>query len=218
MSAFQYSSRFFWFLMLAAVPAQAQAAEKTYAELVAQAESGDLATDFTALRMAYVKSDGYDGYNNKYHDLYQPLWKAALAKDCNKVIAISDEALKSDYTLVSVHMARATCFKEMGDQARAEHEDAVGHGLAHSVFGSGDGKSTATAYIVITMDEEHLVEGNLHLDGDKQSLINEGGHSYDLIEGPNRDTHERIAVYFNVDAMFGSLMKIFGGKHDGAQN
>ena len=50
MSAFQYKSRFFLFVMLAAVsaPAHAQAAEKTYAELVAQAESGDPATDYTA--------------------------------------------------------------------------------------------------------------------------------------------------------------------------
>lgn len=187
--------------------ARAQTAPKPYADLVAQAESGDPATDYTALRNAYVVSGEYDGYSTKVHELYDVLWPAFQAKDCAKAIATSDEMLKIDYTLVTVHFIRSDCFKQMGDQARAGREDAIGKGLAHSLLSSGDGKSTATAYVVVTMAEERFVLGYLELKEEKQSLVNAGGHNFDLIEGTNTKTGEKASAFFNVDAMFGSLTR-----------
>jgi hypothetical protein len=177
--------------------------------LVAQAESGDPATDYAALRNAYAVSDGYDGYSLAIHEMYNVLWPAFQAKDCAKVIATSDQILKIDYTPVAVHFIRSDCFKQMGDQARADHEEAIGRGLARSLLGSGDGKSAATAYVVVTMAEERFVLSFLELNEERQSLVTGGGHNYDLIEGKNQKTGEKASAYFNVDALFAGMARAF---------
>lgn len=194
-------------LVLGLAPARAQSAAPSYADLVAQAESGDPATDFTALRNAYVVSAHYDGYGMKTLGMYDFLGPAFQAKDCAKVVATSDQVLKIDYTPVTVHFMRTDCFKQMGDQARSDLERAIGRGLARSLLGSGDGKSTVTAYVVVTMAEERFVLSFLELNVERQALLGDGGHKFDLIEGKNGKTGEKASVYFNIDAVFGSLTR-----------
>jgi len=206
------------FLIALTSGAFADAPTKTYAELVAQAESGDPATDYTALRMAFVASDQYDGYMSDRDDELKPAWDASQAKDCAGAIAASDKVVKKYFMVTLLHMMRQRCYRELGNTEAADREFAIAKGLLDSVLKSGDGKSPETAYVVVTMSEENLVEGWFDLDQQRQSLINKGGHNYDLIEGPNHKTGEHMAIYFNVDAMFGSLLKKFGAKREGAQN
>ncbi|MDR3527486.1 MAG: DUF4919 domain-containing protein [Rhizomicrobium sp.] len=196
---------------LIAVAAAAEPASKTYEQWVAMAEAGDPATDFTALRKSYTASSKYDGYSSDYRDLRADIWKFAQAKDCKQLLALSQKALKGDYTLIEVHIHRKICLRSMGDAAGTQQEDFVISGLTRSLMGSGDGKSPQTAYVVMTMAEETMVDNFLELDQRQQALINKDGHNYDLIEGTNRDTGKPMAVYFNVDAMFGSLTKMLGG-------
>ena len=188
---------------LAAAPAETPA--PSFAALVAQAESGDPATDYTALRMAYAASDGYDGYGITVHDLYGQLWPDFQAKRCDKVIATSDKMLKIDYTLATVHFIRSDCFKQTGDSARAGREEAIGRGLAKSLLASGDGTGVDTAFVVVTMAEERFLLTYLDMDEERQALIVKNGHQFDLITGKNRKTGAEQAAYFNVDALFAGM-------------
>lgn len=193
----------------AAVLAAAPAPAKSYAELVAQAESGDAATDFTALRMAYSQSPDYDPYGSATGEKFAVLWPAFKARDCAKVLAVSDEMLKADYTLASVHVIRSECFRLTGDRDRDAREEMIGRGLANSLRASGDGKSTKTAIVVVTMSEERFMLVALGLREEKQSLINDGGHVYDLIEGANEAADGPKTAFFNVDALFAGMARKF---------
>lgn len=182
---------------------------KSYADLVAQAESGDSATDYTALRTAYAASDGYDPYGMDLQADYHQLWPAFQAKDCAKVITVSDGMLKRDYTMATVHVLRADCFRAQGDASRGDREEAIARGLADSLRHTGDGKSVATAYVVVTMSEERFLLVAIGLHEARQSLINDKGHMYDLIEGPNDNPGGPKAAYFNVDALFAGMAREF---------
>ena len=195
--------------ILALAGARADAPAKTYAELVTQAETGDAATDFTALRIAYAQSPGYDPYGYASGAKFGELWPAFKAKDCAKVFAVSDEMLKSDYTLASVHIIRSECYRLAGDDQREAREEMIGRGLANSLTASGDGKSTKTAYVVVTMSEERFLLVALGLHEEKQSLIRDGGHVYDLIEGPNEKPGGDASAFFNVDALFAGMARQF---------
>jgi hypothetical protein len=193
------------------VAASAEPAAKTYEQLVAQAESGDPATDFTALRMAYAQSADYDGYGMASDGQRQAFIDAANAEDCPKAITFSEALLKADYTYPLVHLVRAVCFDKQGNAAHAQLEGAIFKGLTNSILASGDGKSTATAYVVVTMAEERFVLMHFDLDEKLQALVTEGGHNYDRIDGVNEKTGAKESLYFNVDAMFGSLTRKLGG-------
>jgi len=196
-------------ILSAVALAGVQASAKTYAELVAQAESGDAATDYTALRMGYAGSDGYDPYGAATRGGYDAIWPAFQKKDCGTVIRLSDEMLKADYTLATIHVLKGDCLRSKGDVAGADREEAIGRGLADSLRASGDGKSPKTAFVVISMSEERFLLVALGLREEKQSLINDGGHVFDLIEGTNEKADGPTSAFFNVDALFAGMARQF---------
>ena len=202
-----------WFRLLAiavfAAAAAAEPAPKSLADWVTMAEAGDAATDYTALRMAYAASEGYDPYGTATGEKFNAIWPAFKAKDCAAVLPLADEMLKADYTLVSVHVLRSDCLRTAGEAARADREEAIARGLMASLQDSGDGKSLKTAYVVVTMSEERFLLVGLGLHEERQSLINDSGHLYDLIEGPNEKPDGPKLAFFNVDALFAGMARQF---------
>jgi hypothetical protein len=190
--------------------AQAQQPTRNFSDLVAQAEKGDPATDYTALRLAYAQSDGYDPYSTAVRKLYGDIWPAFQAKDCAKVASVSDEMLKIDYTLVAVHFMRADCFKQTGDIPRSEREVAIAKGLAQSLLHSGDGKGVDTAYVVVTMAEERFLLTAIGLTEEQQSLLNHNGRMYDLIQGKNQNPGGPVSACFDVSLLFAGLAHKLG--------
>jgi hypothetical protein len=178
-----------------------------YADLVAKAERGDPDTDYTALRMAYVRSAAYDPYGTDTRPLFNDAWRAAEAKDCKTVFEKSDALLKVDYTDGAVHVMRSDCFAQTGDTDKASRELEIARGLARSLLTSGDGKSTKTAFVVVSMGEEHMVLAYLGLHETQQALIKDDGGPYDLITGTDPKTGTTQGVYFNVAAPFFHLEK-----------
>jgi hypothetical protein len=193
-------------------PVPAAAPAVGYEAWIAKAEAGDPGADFTALRRAYVLSDGYDPYTSRSEAPFMDAWKAFQAKDCATALGKSDEALKIDYTIMALHFVRSDCFKQAGDAARSGREAAIGKGLMGSVLASGDGKSVKTAYVVVTMGEERMLLDYLDIPEQEQSLIGDGGHMLDAITGVNRKTGQKQTAFFNVDGPFFGLAKKFGNK------
>lgn len=183
----------------------ALADDATYNDLVVKAERGDADVDYTALRLAYAQTKDYDPYSANTETLFKESWDALQAKDCATVLAKSEELLKRDYTRIPIHVMRESCFKEQGDTARADRELAVAKGLALSVLGSGDGRSTATAVKVVTLNEENFVLVHYGMSKERQALVNDGGKQYDLIEGKAKDSDTSVGVYFDVSLLFTGL-------------
>jgi hypothetical protein len=197
-------------VLLAAMPAFAAEPEKTYEQWVAMAESGDPGVDYTALRQAYVRSPGYDGYGAGWRDAKAEFIRAANKNDCAKAMAAADAIRKADYTYPLLHLTLANCYHAQGDVEHARREQAVFDGLRESLFKSGDGKSPDTAFVAVTMSEEYFVLIWRELDPKGQALIHQGTHNYDRMEGVNSRGDTEV-LYFNIDALFGSLLRTLGG-------
>jgi hypothetical protein len=198
--------------LLAAMPAFAAEPGKTYEQWVAMAEAGDPGVDYTALRQAYVRSPAYDGYGSSWRDAKTEFIQAANKHDCSKAIAAADAIRKADYTYPLLHLTLANCYDSQGDAEHAKREEAVFEGLRDSLFKSGDGKSPDTAFVVVTMSEEYFVLIWRKLAPKGQALVHKGEHNYDRMEGVNTETGDTEELYFNVDALFGSLLRKFGGE------
>jgi hypothetical protein len=180
-----------------------------YAKLVEKARNGDIDTNYTALRLSYAQSDGYDPYSTRTRPLFEDIWQALNAKDCAGAIAKSNEFLRIDFTRIVIHALRSDCFDQLGDSVTASRELAIGRGLAASLLASGDGKSPSTAYIVVTLNEEGFVLHELGVRQEKQSLVNDSGHEYDLVSGTDK-AGQKTSVYFEVSNLFAGLSREFG--------
>ena len=154
-----------------------------YARLIDKARNGDADTNYTALRLSYAQSEGYDPYSTRTRPLFEDVFHAISAKDCTVAIAKSDELLKIDFTRIVIHAVRSDCFNRLGDEGNASRELVIGRGLAASLLSSGDGRSPSTAFVVVTLNEEGFVLQDMGVRQEDQSLVNEGGHEYDLISG-----------------------------------
>jgi hypothetical protein len=187
-----------------------------YEDLVARAERGDTALDYTALRNAYAVSAGYDPYGMKSKPLFSAAWKAFEAGDCTTALASARAMFAINYVTIPIHFVVGDCLRRAGDVAGADREEAIGRGLADSLRNSGDGKSTETAYKVVTLSEEGFVLTMLGFKEEQQSLLRDkDGHQYDLVEGRDEKTGEMRRAYFNVDALFAGMAKSLGLKESG---
>jgi hypothetical protein len=191
----------------AAVAADTKPGGPTYEDLVAQAERGDATVDYNALRFSYPDSVSYDPYGMQTRPLFSAAWDAFQAKDCATATASARAMLKINYLSVPMHAVLQDCLQQSGDAAGAAREMAISRGLAKSLLDSGDGKSTATAYIVVTLSEEGLVLSYLGFKEEQQALIREQGRVYDLISGHDGKTGEPRSAYFDVGAIFAGMAK-----------
>lgn len=91
-----------------------------------------------------------------------------------------------------VHLARASALSEAGDSAAAAHHRFMFYGLLESILASGDGRSRATAYRVISVDEEYTLINFLGAAVTKQRL--EG--TVDVVDLTLKGTP--LTLYFDV--------------------
>ncbi len=184
-----------------------------YADLVAKVMGGDTSIDFTALRLAYPYTDDWDPYLARTTQLVTDSFAAMTANDCVTALAKSEAELKIDFTAISIHAIRAECFMRAGNQKQADLASAIGHALGQSLRGNFDGKSTDTAYVVISMREENFLVQAVGLRATSQALVRgKDGHFYDLISGTPAQRDAPASVYFDVTPIFaGQASRAAGG-------
>jgi hypothetical protein len=211
-----------WAAMWAAACSPAFAANASYAVLVAKAQRGDTDTDYTALRLAYAASYAYDPYSANTRDLFAAAWAALQADDCATAMKKSDALLALDFTNIPVHAIREKCLAKAGDTAAAARELDAGKGLALSLLSSGDGKSVATAFVVVTLGEEEFVLVHFGIDEKKQLLIYDHGRPFDVIEGVDKSSGQKVDICFDVSNLFAGMSRKLkdaappdGGPQDG---
>lgn len=198
-------------LCLAASISAVAAASDSYDALVAKAEEDGLSVDYTSLRAAYAASDHDDPLGFSVDQNIGPMMKAMIAGDCDKALEASEKVLKASFINILAHLVRSECFDKQGELGRAAREDTIINGLRDSIFVSGDGASAKTAYVVVTLDEERFVLSATGLDETQQALVQDAGHSYDLVEGKSKDGMTKT-VYFQIDAITAAEARMFKEK------
>jgi hypothetical protein len=204
-------------LVLFCGPAVALDSSKSnYEDLVARAEAGDTALDYTALRMAYARTDNYDPYAKEIRPLYTVAVVMSGKNDCITATAAARQVLKIDYTFIQMHLLVGDCLKTFGDGRGAAREAAIAQGLSASLLASGDGKSLQTAYVVVTLAEESFVLVPLGITKQRHTAVGGDGHFYDRVAGVDKITSEPREVFFTADVILAGTARLMNKPPSGS--
>jgi hypothetical protein len=190
-------------LASAPVTDAAAASDAEYLELVNKAIAGEEPVDYTRIRQLYTGTSFYDPYGGDQAIKYM-LQRAGQQIIYDK----SPEATQEYNTLLAQHFAHFRSHMqamEMMDKGhipasqRALHQRALA-GIVASIIGSGDGKSTQTAFKVIDPAEESLIlKTYYHYQPSSQEFQQKDGHFWDVLKYQNPANDDAGAMYFNVD-------------------
>lgn len=190
----------FVLLAVLALPLFAAAADSPseYSALLASLKAGNTNIDYTRLRLSYMES----AERKKAKDTSgadKAMFQALNAKDFPAALKHAETVLANEYINMNAHFVAFVANREMGSADQAEFHHTVFRGLIDSIRNSGDGKSTKTAWVVVSVDEEYVLLRVLGFRPSGQSLVEENGHSYDVMKVKNAEDGAEQTFYFNVD-------------------
>jgi hypothetical protein len=121
-----------------------------YSALLARVKQHDLTVDFSALRRAYAQTADY-----RPDDPAMTALRRSMDRDFDDghradARQIAKQILVHGYIDIDAHR-----ILEEGDTSCADYHRTVADGLTQSILDSGNGKSPATAFLVLSIDEEY---------------------------------------------------------------
>jgi hypothetical protein len=181
----------------------------TYNQLLEKAKQSPDNIDFTALRMAYARSSGYDPFrfDSEAHTI---LGQAMDQKDLTTALNALKRLLDAYYLDIHAHMLAVDIYESLRTEEKENFHMKFATGLLDSIMRSGDGTTFEKAFIVISTQEEYALLRVLSLEIIMQSLRENKSHQYDVFECPHPHTGKIIEVYFNVDLPMGWMDRKLG--------
>lgn len=183
-------------------------AKSSYADLLAKLKGGDTSIDFKALRLAYSETKEYspDGISIQQR---KNLFQLLTDKKYNEAIEASEAILKTNYVEINSHQVLAVAYRELGNAKKFDFHLKVYKGLIESIISGLDGKSTSTAFTVISGEEEYDLIQGFGFEVESAAVdLSEKGHHYDVRSVRNPKTNESQKVYFNVDIIWNAMKKM----------
>jgi hypothetical protein len=190
-------------LAVAALPPAVAASDQSseYATLLASLKAGKTDIDYTRLRLSFMDSPEYKAAKDVSKS-EEAMTDALNKKDYPAALKDAEAVLESNYVNIDAHYVALVANQEMGAMDKAEFHRTVFRGLINSIRNSGDGKSLETAWVVINVHEEYVLLRVLGFRPSGQSLVNQNGHSYDVMKVKNAEDGTEQTFYFNVDIPF----------------
>ena len=121
--------------------------------------------------------------------------EAYKAGEVDKVIQLADAWLKKCPIDADTHLRVAMCFKEKGDLPSYTYHLCVFYGLLQSITAGGDGLTPATAFKVVSIQEEYSLIQEIGGELQKQSLVGGACDKMDITRNKGATT---LTLYFNV--------------------
>jgi Domain of unknown function (DUF4919) len=172
-------------------------ATANYEKALQQLKSGDLKTDFKALRLNCAAS--------KYQceadsDEIKRLFSLLDDKKFDEVLKKVNQILEKVFVDAELHYIAFIANSESGNKEKAEFHKAVIRGLLDSIQENKHGSSEEDAFVVINVHEEYTFLGFSNMQVTKQSLSQKDGHSYDIMVCKDmKDKGREVTAYFNID-------------------
>jgi hypothetical protein len=191
-------------LLPSAVAMSPQEAKAIYSADTQKIRSGDLTFDWQQYRLASVISGASGSYD--WHPVRERFMQELQHGDIEAALHSADEIRKHNMAEPEGHLLAMLAFQKMGKEQDADFEHDVVAAFLKSIERSGDGRSSETAYVVVSTDEEYAflrltMQVTLPL---SQSLVTKDGHSFDRLTVKRQDGTEQ-QVWFNVDASMDAL-------------
>jgi hypothetical protein len=181
-------------------------ARPSFQDLLDRARRMDPKADFKALRLAYAETPAYNPYAST-SEIQAAILKAMREKDYPACLTHVDRALQKNYLDINVHFAAYRAHTELKNTDKARYHHFFMDRLIRSILASGDGKAIATAYLVISTEEEYAILDAVGLRRVSQSLVKDNDHTYDLMIARDEKENRELKIYFNVDRQFDWLRK-----------
>ena len=172
-----------------------QDAEGRYQALLAAAKAAAPNVDWAQLREAYAGRPSFQVFVRS--DARRQMLQAANASNCKDALPSAKAVIAEDYVDVDAHFIAAYCEESSGDASESRLDREIAVGLVTSIQ-TGDGLTADAAFTPITVDEEYAVMRALGLRVESQALVQQGGHSYDVLHTLN-EKGERGAYWFLID-------------------
>ena len=180
-----------------------------YSEFVKQLESGQIDINYKDFRESFIESDQFKIASKKsteFDSLKKEMYSLMTKKDYQGIIKVTKEMLSIDYTSMIAHKILRQTYKITGDTISASKYKTIQFGLLNSIVKNGDGKTCATAWPVIQIDEEYFILQMLGAALQKQSIDNTGG----LCDKMDVQTEEgdKKTYYFETSKVFEGYKKL----------
>ncbi|TAL33084.1 MAG: hypothetical protein EPN97_09575 [Alphaproteobacteria bacterium] len=205
MKKFVYFAMIFSLLLSGAALAQGVAKEPPkddeYLAMVKQAMRDPTEVDWVKLRKLYAQSSFYPESAVMLWQAYYTAGKTAAFSKMPDAQEKFKDMQKQQYANYTSHVYSIRLAKETSsDIFDAAQEQQALEAIADSIVGGGDGKTPATAFEIVTPDEEKLVV-ETYLGGTIQSQARSGapGSSLDTVTYLDPATKKSAKVYFNTN-------------------
>ena len=169
-----------------------------YGALLAHVKEGDLAVDFQRLRFSYMESPERRAAKDITTERAEMI-RAIGAKDFQLALELSKIVLNSAFVDIDGQLTACVANEELQQKWWSDYHKNVFGRLLDSILNWGDGQTAATAYKVISVQEEYAVLRVLGVTPVRQSLHRADGHSYDVFAVKDARSGEEMQVFFNVD-------------------
>jgi len=181
-------------------------AKPTYEALLERVKKNDQSVDFQELRLAYTDTKAYGPYGGDAASR-KNMFASLKANEYDQALESATTILSSNYLDIMAHFGSFVAHRALGHAELSAYHRFVFEGLLNSIKNSGDGKTMATAFVVISTDEEYALFNYLGLRPTDQALIKDKGHSYDKMTALDPKTNQSVVYYFNIDKPFNWLDK-----------
>jgi Domain of unknown function (DUF4919) len=180
-----------------------------YSDFVKQLESGQTDINYKDFRESFIESDQFKIASKKsteFDSLKKEMYSLMTKKDYHGIIKVTKEMLSIDYTSMIAHKILRQTYKITGDTVSASKYKTIQFGLLNSIVKNGDGKTCATAWPVIQIDEEYFILQMLGAALQKQSIDNTAGLC-DKMEVTTEEGDKKT-YYFETSKVFEGYKKL----------
>jgi hypothetical protein len=181
----------------AAAPAKFDA--PAFAATVQRAQAGDAGVDYQWLRQQQAIRDSYIG--GPWPDFSRV--NTLLADKPAEALRVVQARIAQNWADLVPHMAAQIALDKLGRADEAAREKGIVIALARSIAGGHHGKDAIDAFNAVTTGEEYQMLMLMGLKPGGQQLINQDGHSFDVMDTTDRTSGEKHTVWFNIDFFFG---------------
>ena len=184
----------------APTPTAAQTeAKKKYEAMLEKAKKGEGPVDYKSLRFAFFETPDYNPLSGMLD--YRALWGGVMQGNWPEAARQAEIVLAKNYVDANAHMVAHIAYRQQGDAEKAALHRRWADGLIESIKAGADGKTPDTAWHVTSISEEYAVLRSMNLRAVGQSLVNDKGHSYDVMKTLDPKNAE-ATYFFNVDMPF----------------
>jgi len=169
-----------------------------YGDLLARVKEGELSVDFQRLRFSYMESPERRAAKDVSQERAE-MGRAIADRNFGRALELSEVVLKAAFIDIDGHLTACVANEELQQKWWSDYHKNVFGRLLDSILNWGDGQTAATAYKVISIQEEYAVLRVLGVTPVRQSLHRADGHSYDVFSVKDDRSGEDMQVFFNVD-------------------